>query len=137
MALYKNQKTILDAITRVLEKDDRVVFAYLYGAMISEGKGNDIDIGVYADRFKNSQSLAVDLQIELHRQTRLPPETFDVRLLGNVIDHGDVFGLLYMKSVVDGGRIIVDKDAEVRAAFLERYGQRFRECEGLIQEVLA
>jgi hypothetical protein len=60
-------------------------------------KGNDIDIGVYADPNRASNSLSVDLKIEMHRQTGLPPETFDVRLLGEVIEQGDVFGLLYLK----------------------------------------
>ena len=137
MPLSMKNKQIIDSITRVLEKDDRVIFAYLYGSMISEGQGNDIDIGVYAAPDKDSQSLAVDLQIEMHRKTGLPPETFDVRSLGEIIDQGDIFGLLYLKSVVDGGIILVDKDPDVRAAFLERYGLRFRECEGLMQEVLA
>lgn len=130
-------KQIIDSITRVLEKDDRVVLAYLYGTMVSEGGGNDIDIGVVADRDKDSQSLAVDLQIGMHRQTGLPPETFDIRQLGEIVDQGDVLGLLYLKSVVDGGKVLVDKDPDVRAAFLERYALRFRECEGLMQEVLA
>lgn len=136
MAHPRNQKRIIDAITQVLEKDSRVVFAYLYGSMVSEGKGDDIDIGVYAEPYVDSQAFAVDLQIEMHRQTGLPPEAFDVHLLGEIIDQGDIFGLLYLKSVVDGGEILVDKDTNVRAVFLERYGRRFRECEGLIQEVL-
>lgn len=137
MPLYEKNKQIIDSIASVLEKNDRVIFAYLYGSMVSQEKGNDIDIGVYADRFADSQSLAIDLQIEMHRQTGLPPEAFDVHLLGEVIDQGDIFGLLYLKRVVDGGGILVDKNTDVRAAFLERYGLRFRECEGLMQEVLA
>ena len=137
MPFQKKNKQIIDSITRVLEEDDRVVFAYLYGSMVSEEKGNDIDIGVVADPDKASNSLALDLQIELHRQTGLPPETFDVRMVGKIIGRCDIFGLLYLKSVVDGGRVLVDKDPDIRAAFLERYGLRFRECEGLMQEVLA
>jgi hypothetical protein len=35
------------------------------------------------------------------------------------------------------GRMLVDKNPRAHADFLERYGTRFRECEGLIQEVLA
>jgi predicted nucleotidyltransferase len=137
MPLLMKNKQIIDSVTRVLGKDDRVVFAYVYGSMVSDEKGNDIDIGVYADPNKASNSLSIDLLIEMHRQTGLPPETFDVRLLGEVIEQSDVFGLLYLKSVVDGGRVLVDKDPDVRADFLERYGLRFRECEGLMQEVLA
>lgn len=137
MPLYKNQKQTLDAITKVLDKDQRVIFVYLYGSMVTEEQGNDIDIAVYTDPSVDSKSTAVDLQIELHRETGLPPEAFDIRNLEGIIGKGDLFGLLYLKNVVDGGKVLVDKDPEVRAAFLEHYGLRFRECEGLIQEVLA
>jgi hypothetical protein len=34
-------------------------------------------------------------------------------------------------NVLDGGRILVDNDHYVRADFLENYGLKFRECEGL------
>ena len=137
MPLIKRDKQIIGNIVQALEKDDRVVFAYLYGSMVSEENGHDIDIGVYAKHHVDSESLAVDLKIEMHRKTGLPPEAFDVRLLGEIMAQGDVFGLLYLKNIVEGGKILVDKDSDVRAEFLERYGLRFRECEGLIQEVLA
>lgn len=137
MPLYKNQKQTLDAITKVLDKDQRVIFVYLYGSIVAEGQGNDIDIAVYTDPSVDSESTAVDLQIELHRETGLPPEAFDIRNLEDIIENGDVLGLLYLKNVVDGGLILINKKPDVRAGFLERYGFKFRECEGLIQEVLA
>jgi len=128
---------LVDAVVKVLAKDDRVIFAYLYGSIVSEGKGNDIDIAVFPASRADAHSLAVDLKIDLHEETGLPPDTFDVRVIGDLVEKGDIFGLLYLRNVLDGGRILVDKDRDVRADFLERYGLKFRECEGLIQEVLA
>jgi uncharacterized protein len=128
---------IIDAVTKVLAKDDRVIFAYLYGSIVYDGKGNDIDIAVFPGGQTDAYSLAVDLKIDLHKETGIPPDTFDVRLIGDLIEKGDIFGLLYLRNVLDGGRILVDKDGDVRADFLERYGLKFRECEGLIQEILA
>ena len=133
----QSRKQIIDAVIRVLTKDDRVVFAYLYGSMVSEGKGNDIDVAVFPESMADCYSLAVDLKIDLHKATGMPPETFDIRVIGDLIEKGDIFSLLYLRNVLDGGRILVDKDHDVRADFLERYGLKFRECEGLIQEVLA
>ena len=133
----QSRKQIIDAVIRVLTKDDRVVFAYLYGSMVSEGKGNDIDVAVFPEYQADCYSLAVDLKIDLHKATGMPPETFDIRVIGDLIEKGDIFSLLYLRNVLDGGRILVDKDHDVRADFLERYGLKFRECEGLIQEVLA
>jgi len=57
--------------------------------------------------------------------------------LNSLVEHGDIFGLLYLRNVLRAGRILVDKDPKARSDFLERYGTRFRECEGLMQEVLA
>jgi predicted nucleotidyltransferase len=128
---------VADAVVKVLANDDRVVFAYLYGSMVCEGTGNDIDLAVFPRSQADSHSLAVDLKIDLHKETGMPPEAFDVRVIGDLIETGDIFALLYLRKVLDGGRILVDKDRDVRADFLVRYGLKYRECEGLIQEVLA
>jgi len=132
-----SSEQVVDAIVRVLAKDERVVFAYLYGSMACEGKGKDIDIAVFPEIQADCYSLAVDLKIDLHKATARPPDTFDVRILNEIIEKGDIFALLYLRNVLEGGQILVDKAPEIRADFLERYGLKFRECEGLIQEVLA
>ena len=133
--LYSEQ--VVDAIVKVLAKDDRVIFAYLYGSMVCEGTGNDIDLAVFPESQADSYSLAVDLKIDLSKATGMPPDTFDVRILNEIIEKGDIFALLYLRNVLEGGQLLVDKAPEIRADFLERYGLKFRECEGLIQEVLA
>ena len=135
--ITQSREQLIDDVIKVLTRDDRVIFAYLYGSMVCEGKGNDIDLAVFPESQADSYSLAVDLKIDLHKATGMPPDTFDVRVIGDLIEKGDIFGLLYLRNVLDGGRILVDKDRDVRADFLERYGLKFRECEGLIQEVLA
>jgi len=132
-----SSEQLIDAIVRVLAKEDRVIFAYLYGSVVCEGTGNDIDIAVFPEGQEDSYSLTVDLKIDLHKATGMPPDAFDVRVIGDLIETGDLFTLLYFRNVLDGGRILVDKNRDVRADFLERYGLKFRECEGLIQEVLA
>ena len=97
----------------------------------------DIDVAVFPEGQADGYSLAVDLKIDLHKATGISPDSFDVRVIGDLIEKGDLFGLLYLRNVLDNGRILVDKNHDVRADFLERYGLKFRECEGLIQEVLA
>jgi predicted nucleotidyltransferase len=126
----------IDAIVKALEKDERVLLAYIYGSGL-EGKAKDIDIAVYAHEPVNDHELSADLKIVLHKLSGLPPDVFDIRVLNAVIEHGDIFGLLYLKNVFTTSRILVDKDPDARADLLERYGSRFRECEGLMQELLA
>jgi hypothetical protein len=44
--------------------------------------------------------------------------------------------LLYLKNVLEANRLLLDKLPAARADLLERYGSRFRECEGFMQEVV-
>lgn len=127
---------IADAIVKVLNKDSRVLFAYIYGSALLEGKGNDIDIAIYSDERSDNYSLSADLKIELHEETKVPPDAFDIRIINGILDRGDIFALLYLRNVLEQGRVIVDKRFDVRAVFLEHYGLKYRECEGLLQEVL-
>lgn len=128
---------LLDSILEVLEKDDRVVFAYLYGSMVTEGDGNDIDIAVFSVAEASTHELSADLKVGLHLATGVVADRFDVRILNPLIENGDLLALLYLRNVLDGGQVLVDKDPSLRGDVLERYGTRFRECEGLMQEVLA
>ena len=132
-----SSEQMVDAVIQVLGRDDRVIFAYLYGTMLSEGQGNDIDIAVFSDGQSDGHLLSADLKIDLHKKTGHPPDTFDIRILNGIIEKGDLFALLYLKNVLEGVQVLVNKVPDVHAGFLERYGLKFRECEGLIQEVLA
>ena len=94
-------------------------------------------MAVYAAPESNLYKLSADLKVSLHKKTDLPPDVFDVRILNGLEERGDIFGLLYLKNVLSDSRLLVDRDPDTRADFLECYGTRFRECEGLMQEVMA
>ena len=130
-------KNLINATIKVLSENDGILFAYLYGSALSGCKGNDIDIAVYAKSSENPHQLSSDLKITLHKETGLAPDAFDIRILNDMNERADLFGLLYLRNVLEDSRLLIDKDPDVRSDFLERYGLRFRECEGLIQEVLA
>lgn len=135
--MKQNTPAITDSITAALSEDDRVVFAYLYGSAAENGKGNDIDIAVYAAKGVDPHKLSADLKVSLHKRIGFPPDTFDIRILNGLAGRGGIFALLYLKNVLKGNRLLIDKNKDARTDFLERYGMRFRECEGLMQEVLA
>ncbi|MGM0428544.1 MAG: nucleotidyltransferase domain-containing protein [Thermodesulfobacteriota bacterium] len=132
----KPANTITDSIIAVLSKDQRVLFAFLYGSFEETGQGNDIDIAVYVTPKVDFHELSADLKIALHKRIGLSPDAFDIRVLNGVTERGDVFGLLYLRNVLGNNRLLIDRNPEARSEFLERYGLRFRECEGLMQEVL-
>lgn len=133
----KADSTILDSIVRAISEDERVLFAYLYGSAAERGEGNDIDIAVYSAKNEDFHLLSADLKIALHKKTGLPPDIFDLRTLNGLAEHGDLFALLYLRDVLSTNRLLIDRDPETRSDFLEIYGLRFRECEGLMQEVLS
>jgi len=133
----EHHRDFINAAVKVLSEDERILFAYLYGSTLSGDKSNDIDIAVYTQENEDPHRLSADLKIALYMETGMAPDAFDVRVLNDLNKRADIFGLLYLRNVVDGGRVLIDKDPDVRFEFLDRYGSRFRECEGLMQEVLA
>lgn len=126
-----------DIIRDVLDKDERVVFAYLYGSVIEEDRYRDIDIAVYSKSGYDPFVLSADLKVELYEFTGISPDIFDVRVINDLLINGDIFSLIYLKNVFEKNELLVDKDFDLRADFLERYGMKYRECEGLIKEVVS
>ena len=125
------------AIRAVLDENPLVVFAYLYGSFKDSDKYNDIDIAVYSKEAGNPLSLSADLKISLSEKTGWPPDRFDVRVINHLLEKGDLFSLLYLRDVLNDGLLLADHDFSKRAEFIESFGTKYRECEGLIAEVLA
>ncbi|MBW1963483.1 MAG: hypothetical protein JRJ04_18765, partial [Deltaproteobacteria bacterium] len=88
---------IIDSIIAVLSGDDRILFAFLYGSSFEYEKGSDIDIAVYTTSEEDFHVLSSDLKIALHKKTGLPPDNFDIQVLNGIVEHGNVFDLLYLK----------------------------------------
>jgi uncharacterized protein len=131
-----DRNNLIDNIIETLSKDPRVVFAYLYGSMVVAGAGNDVDIALYSVEQANPHALAADLKIALHKKTGSTPDTFDIRVINGLLEHGDIFSLLYLKNILTCNQLLVDRNFVARTDFLEQYGRKFRECEGLIEEVV-
>lgn len=111
----------------VLQRDPRVVFAYLYGSALESQEPRDIDIAVCISRPEDPFRVAADLKVEISRETGLPADFMDIRIINNVED------LLYLRNVL-GGRLLVDKDPELRGSFLESFAMKYREAEGILAE---
>jgi predicted nucleotidyltransferase len=130
-----NEKLLTD-IKEVLKKDRRVVFAYLYGSRLKRDESKDIDIAVFSRGDVPSHKLSADLKVALYHRTGVPADVFDIRVINDIINTGDLFGLIFLKNILSENILLVDRSFNLRANFLELYGMRFRECEGLIAEVL-
>ena len=122
-------------IREILDRDERIVFAYIYGSYVDRDEYRDVDIAVYAKEGVDLKNLSIDLKMILHEHTGKSPDFYDIRLLNGVLDHGDLFSLLYLKNIFEKDYLIVDKNYDVRTDFLEKYSMKYRECEGLFGEV--
>lgn len=123
-------------IKDILAEDERVVFAYLYGSYTEGAKFNDIDIAVYTTEGYDAFQLSADLKVVLFEKTGIGPDFFDVRVINYLINQGDLFSLLYLKKIFETNKLLVDKDFELRTDFIENYSMKYRECEGLIDEMM-
>jgi len=130
------KKVNLDTITDILSKDERVIFVYIYGSYIEGGNFRDIDIAVYSKDGCDPSVLSVDLKIALGEHTGNSPDCFDIRVINELLDSVDIFSLIYLQRIFDKNMLLLDKDFDTRAHFIERYGMKYRACEGLIDEVL-
>lgn len=125
-----------DIIRDILAKDDRVMFAYLYGSFSEGDDYRDIDIAVYSVDNSDPFRLSADLKVKLYEHTGISPDFFDIRVLNGLIEYGDLLTLLYIRRLFDRNELLIDKDFDKRTDFIEKYGMKYRECEGLINEVL-
>jgi len=126
----------IEKVKKVLVRDERVVFGYIYGSFGKSEDPGDLDIAIYSVEKCDEFILSSDLKIELSENTELPPEYFDIRIINGLPETGDLFSLLYLKSVFDGDYLLFDKDISKRTDFIEKFSMKYRECEGLFAEVL-
>lgn len=118
------------SIKRVLEKDKRVVFAHLYGSSIKEKKFKDVDIAVYSLAEYDELILSSEIKIALSKETGIPSDRFDVRII-NRVDN-----LLYLKEVLEG-ELLVDKNPDIRGKFIEHFSMKYRESEFILKEAFS
>jgi predicted nucleotidyltransferase len=131
------QTELQKTIRQVLAQNPAVVFAYLYGSATSTAEYNDIDIAVCSTTESDPFRLSADLKIAFADKTGTSPDTFDVRVINHLLRIGDMFSLLYLKDVLSHGKLLIDKNFQVRGSFIEAFSMKYRECEGLIAEVCA
>jgi len=138
--MKENNLTIpnLSIIRRVLAADPRAIFGYLYGSCLEDpAKARDVDIAVYSSPGTDLFVLSADLRISLYRATGVPADRFDVRVINEMVAKGDLFGLVFLRRLFATGVLLLDRDMDKKGDFLEAYGMKYRECEGLIGELLA
>jgi len=129
-------KLDIEVIKKVFQRNEQVVFVYLYGSFTEGEKYRDLDFAIYSTAECDAYRLSTDLKIALSECTGISPDFFDVRIINRLVDHGDLFSLLYLKQIFETDELLIDKNFDLRADFIEKYSMKYRECEGLINEML-
>ena len=119
----KNHITSL--ITRVLNQDKRVIFAYLYGSFVSKTFFRDIDVFVYISKGEDTfitQSGIRDniyeavIHAEFHN---IGIDDIDVRIINDAPYD-------FVIDILDKGMLLIDKNRELRTDYIEQISGQYR-----------
>lgn len=123
-----------EKIREFLNSKKEVIFAYLYGSYLKKKDFHDIDIGLYL-KVRVSLKFIANLKIEIASALGVPADIIDLRVFNHILDNPDSFCLLYLKKVLEEGKLLVNKNPKVLSDFLEDFSSRYREVEFLLSQV--
>lgn len=121
----REREDIIKIISDALRGDERVVFAYLYGSFVTGDFFNDIDIFLFTRKTEDPFTCSASIKEELsHAVTKagfdaFTVDDFDVRIV-NDAPYDFVIDLLCE------GRLIVDKDPDIRTDYIEKISDEYR-----------
>ena len=121
-------------IKTILNKEETIEFAYLFGSFMSEKKHTDIDIGIYTHEGikENILNITSNLKHKISRKFKesnihLEADEIDVTLLNSI-------NFKFMARIFKEGVLILDKNPEHRADLMEGNSLKLRECVGILKE---
>lgn len=110
--LEQTQKeNVVKQIVSALTEYDEIILAYVFGSFIQSDYFSDIDLGILLE-----ETLATPLNIELQLEIALEDIVhypIDVRILNQA-------PLSFCQNVIRYGRVVLEKDANLRADFMGR-----------------
>ena len=107
-----SKENIYIAIQRYLERQEDVVFAYLFGSFVNREAYRDIDIGIYMEPYPALVRLG-KMQATLEEQLKAE---VDLVLLNNIPDKKPSFGF----EVVSKGELVINKNAGLHESYKRR-----------------
>ncbi|MEA2038955.1 MAG: nucleotidyltransferase domain-containing protein [Thermodesulfobacteriota bacterium] len=103
------KENILGRIISALKCHEEIVLAYVFGSFNDSDTFSDIDIAVLTDEDMDSYlDFEFNLEIEIEDIVNYP---MDVRVINNA-------PLSFCQNVIRHGRVILEKDANMRADFM-------------------
>jgi predicted nucleotidyltransferase len=127
------RERFIAAVKNVLEQDQRLVFAYIYGSFVRGEAFRDVDVGVcLRDSVENPFGVSFDVKERISRSLRssgidVEADLFDVKILNDA-------PFTFLKRVFVEGILLLDRDPDRRTDLIEYVSVKYRECTGLLAE---
>jgi len=119
----KGKKNLTAHLKELLNKDKRILFAYVYGSFIENLPFHDIDIGIFIRGISEKEvtSFSIELSGMLSGQLKFP---VDIRVLN--------FAPVPFRFQAVRGKIIFVEDEEAHSQFLEDTVRRYLDIQPII-----
>ena len=129
MEKYEKESILLNILKEVLEKDEDILFAYLYGSRVyrSTHFESDVDIAVYLNPSEVKEYIKKEKELTSTMITKLHTDRIDLRIL-------NVSPFLLQYKIIKEGIPIVIKDEFERADFEIWVMNRFFELKPHLDE---
>jgi hypothetical protein len=111
------RERIIEIIKSHLSDKDDVIFAYLHGSFAESSRFRDIDLAIFMRKPGREIEIESDFSYELTEKTRYPVE---VRIINNA-------SVAFQMAVLRKGRLLLNREDDVRTDFIEDVGRRYRE----------
>lgn len=127
------REQVIAAVKNVLEQDQRLVFAYIYGSFVRGEAFRDVDVGVYLrDPADNPFGVSFDIKERVSRSLRstginVDADRFDVKIINDA-------PFTFLKRVFVEGVLLLDRNPDRRTDLIEYVSVKYRECAGLLAE---
>jgi predicted nucleotidyltransferase len=125
----KDRAEIFDILKKVMEKDQEVLFAYLYGSYANNSIDikSDIDVAVYLEPSNIKEYIKKEEELTISVVTQIHQDKIDLRIL-------NVLPLLLQYNILKDGIRIFVRDERERVDFETRVMNRFFELKPYIDE---
>jgi predicted nucleotidyltransferase len=125
----KNRAEIFDILKKVMEKDEKVLFAYVYGSYARDSIDfdSDIDVAVYLKSSDVKGYIGKEEELTIELVTKIHMDRIDLRIL-------NVLPLLLQYNILKDGIPVFVRDDKERVDFETRVMNRFFELKPYIDE---
>jgi predicted nucleotidyltransferase len=127
--MKKVKNNLMDILKEVLEKDENILFAYLYGSYVHKLQHleSDIDVGVYLRRANMDGYLRKEKELTGNLIAMLQTDKIDLRVINTA-------PFLLQYQIIKEGMLIFVRDLSEKVDFETRVMNRFFELKPYLEE---